>query len=402
MKGIPRVLGLGAGIVVLGAVATVGIAQSSNSTGPFTADIANNLVNKCAGIRNGEMVWINGGTQDQRLLEDLAIEVRKLGAHPVITIGSERLSRNLVTDVPARWDSQEPVFALKMADTVNAFFTIDTGQDPGLFADIPAERLAIRSKAWEPFEKKLLDNGVLQIHLGNGLYPTVATARQFGISERQLESIFWSGVNVDYDRLRTRAERVRTALNSGKEVRITAPNGTDLTFRINGREMFASNGTISAEQRYAGGPECQVWLPAGEVYGTAVPDTANGTFVASNFFYGGQWIEDLELTFKNGTLQDMTAKGDLTRVRETFDAAPKGREIFAGFDIGVNPNVKVPADSRMVTWMASGTVSVGLGGNTWAGGENDVPYGLWAHLTDATFTVDGKKLVDRGNLQPSR
>ena len=37
-----------------------------------------------------------------------------------------------------------------------------------------------------------------------------------------------------------------------------------------------------------------------------------------------------------------------------------------------------------------------------AGGDNDVPYGLWAHLTDATFTVDGRTLVDRGTLRRGR
>ena len=52
----------------------------------------------------------------------------------------------------------------------------------------------------------------------------------------------------------------------------------------------------------------------------------------------------------------------------------------------------------MVTWMAAGTISIGIGNNTWAGGDNDVPFDLFAHLTNGKLTVDRQTLVDRGKL----
>ena len=390
-----QILGLGLGVLVVG-VATGLVAQQPTTTN--TANVADTLVNQCANIRFGESVWINGGTRDQQMLEDIAVEVRKLGAHPLITIGSDRLTRNLFTEVPAKFDTQEPSFALTLAESVVAVISVDFTERLDLLADVPAERLTNQTKTFEPVYEKMRQRGVLQVHLGNGLYPTTARARQFGITQNELSRIFWSGVNTDYDRLQATGARVKNILASGRTVRITAPNGTDLTVDIAQRPVFVSDGVISSDDRYAGGPACQVWLPAGEVYVTPVPKTARGTFVADTFFFEGKRIDGLKLMFREGKLTSMTAQSDITALRERHQAAPEGRDVFAAIDIGINPNVQVPKASRMVTWMAAGTISIGIGNNTWAGGDNDVPFDLFAHLANGKLVVDKQTLVDQGKL----
>ncbi len=390
-----RIVGLGLGILAVG-VASGLVAQQPATTN--TAKVANTLVNQCANIRFGESVWIKGGTRDQQMLEDIAVEVRKMGAHPLITTGSDSLTHRLLTEVPAKFDTQDPSFALKMAETVDAVISVDFTERLDLLADVSAERLTNQTKSFEPVYKKMRQRGVLQVHLGNGLYPTTARAKQFGIQQSELSRIFWSGVNTDYDRLQSTGARVKNILASGRTVRIIAPNGTDLTVEIAQRPVFISDGVISSEDRYAGGPACQVWLPAGEVYVTPVPNTARGTFVADNFFFEGKQIKGLKLMFRDGKLTSMTAKSDITALQERYQAAPEGRDVFAAIDIGINPDVQTPSGSRMVTWMAAGTISIGIGNNTWAGGENDVPFDLFAHLTNGKLTVDRQTLVDRGKL----
>ncbi|MCZ6492491.1 MAG: aminopeptidase, partial [Planctomycetota bacterium] len=254
-----RILGLGLGAVLLGVASGI-TQQESSIASPDTAGIADTLVNKSANIRYGELVLISGGVRDQQLLEDIAIEVRKLGAHPVITISSDRLTRNIFTQVPARFDNQEPTFVLRMAETINAMISVDYRESFGILADVPAERRAAHAKAFEPVHKKMLERSVIHTHLGNGLYPTKALAEQFGITRNELSRIFWRGVNVDYDQLQATGERVKNILAAGREVRITAPNGTDLTVEITRRPIFVSDGVISTDDRYAGGPACQVWL----------------------------------------------------------------------------------------------------------------------------------------------
>ena len=69
-------------------------------------------------------------------------------------------------------------------------------------------------------------------------------------------------------------------------------------------------------------------------------------------------------------------------------------------DIGINPNVRLIPDSRMVAWMPAGMVTVGIGDNTWAGGENNSSFELYNFLANSTLKVDGKVLVKDGVLKP--
>ena len=390
-------LGLGLAVVMVAAASAGGPPQSATAD-VDTTRLADTIVNQSAGIRVGEFVLITGGTRDMRLLEDIAVEVRKLGAHPVITIGSDRLTRKMYEDVDARFDAQQPEFNMRLAEIIDAMITVDYTQRPDLLADVPSERLLAHEKAFKTVYERMLDRNVLHVHLGNGLYPTKALAAQFDVPQEDLSKIFWKGVNTDVDRLQTVGARMRSSLIQGRQVKITASNGTDLSLQIARRKVFVSDGIISSEDRYTGGPACQVWLPAGEVYVTPVPGTAEGMFVAETFFFEGQRIEGLELRFSDGKLTSMKAKGDITALKQRYDAAPAGRELLAFLDIGINPNIQEAAGSHMVTWMGAGTISIGIGGNTWAGGENDVPYGLYAHLVDGTLAIDGKKLVDGGRL----
>lgn len=365
---------------------------------PQPADVAGTLVNQCANIRPNELVLIKGGMRDQQLLEEVAVKVRQLGAHPLITIGSDRLDRRLIVDVPAQFDNQEPAFQMRLAEIADAVISVDFAETPDLLADVDAKRLARIAKASEEVYDRMLERNVLHVHLGNGLYPTAALAKQFDLPVDKLAAIFWSGVNADYRALQATGVKVKRMLTDGRVVHVTAPNGTDLTFEIAKRPVFVSDGVISSDDRYAGGPACQVWLPAGEVYVTPVPRTAEGTFVADDFFFQGRHIEGLKFEFKKGKMTGMTAKGDIKALQEHFEAAPNGRDLMAALDIGINPDIVVPKDSRMVTWMAEGTISVGIGGNTWAGGDNDVPFTLFGHLTSGTLTIDDQPLIERGKL----
>jgi len=44
-------------------------------------------------------------------------------------------------------------------------------------------------------------------------------------------------------------------------------------------------------------------------------------------------------------------------------------------------------------------VTVGIGNNAWAGGENKIAYGLTSYLPGSTVTLDGKTVVEAGALK---
>jgi len=208
----------------------------------------------------------------------------------------------------------------------------------------------------------------------------------------------YGGVDADYQALQSSGQHVRKVLAAGKELRITNPNGTDFRVGISGRPITVNDGIISAEDRKKGGAATSVWLPAGEVYLTPLPGTGDGTVVSDRFFFQGKPIEGLQLVFKAGKLTSMTAKDGLEPLQAAYNAAGPGKDVVGVIDVGINPAIKSPEGSPVHVWGKAGTVSVTVGNNTWAGGDNQVSFGVDAYSSGSTLTIDGKPLVQDGKL----
>lgn len=358
------------------------------------------LMTQVAAVKEGDIVFISGGVRDLELLENLSTEARKLGAHPLLTINSDRMANRYYEKVPEKYDSQSPELDLKLATIATVAINIDANEAEGLLSGVSPARLAATGKAFEPVGALFLKRNVRQVSIGNGLYPTEWRAKRFGMSQELLAKAFWSSVNTDYSALQATGEKVKSALATGKEVHITNPNGTDLKVRIEGRPFFVSDGIISPEDVKKGGPAVSVYLPAGEVYCAPVPGTAAGKVIVSRDFYQGKEITDLTLTFVAGKLTAMTGSGPgFADLKAQYDASGDGKELFAFVDFGINPSFSVPAASKVGNWVQAGMVSVGTGNNTWAGGDNKISYGMTGFLPGSTVTLDGKTIVENGVLK---
>jgi hypothetical protein len=67
-------------------------------------------------------------------------------------------------------------------------------------------------------------------------------------------------------------------------------------------------------------------------------------------------------------------------------------------DIGINSGIKAPEERPLRIWSQAGTVSIVVGNNTWAGGDNQVNFSATGSAPNSTVTVDGKTLVQDGKL----
>ncbi len=363
--------------------------------------LARRLVAQSARIREGDLVFINGGERDLDLLEYITVETRRVGANPILTIGSDRLARMGYDEVPAKYDSKVDEMARRLLGFITVQIFVESSESDTAFKGVPPERIATRIKTFRPLAQLAIKRGIRQLSLGNQLYPTEDRARQFGMSQAQLRDIFWRGVDVDYDQLQATGARVRKQLAAGKEAHLTHPNGTDLRVRIEGRPVFATDGVISAEDEKRGGAAVSEWLPAGEVFVAPVPGTATGVVIADHYNSEGRDIEGLRLEFKAGKLVSMTAKSDLGSLKAFYDAAPAGKEELGVLDVGINPNVVIPEGTTLRAWMPAGMVTVVLGNNTWAGGTNTAVSGVAPFLPGTTLTVDDQVIVKDGKLQGS-
>lgn len=367
---------------------------------PLVRDLARKLVVESAGVKENDLVLITGTFEDRELLEDLAVAVRRAGANPLVLVDSDSMLRRYYSEVDAKYDSQAAAVRARLAEISDVRIRIDRGDAPDTTGEVPASRVATTMESFEKVHAIETRRGIRRVVLGNGMYPTEANARKYGITLEQLTRLFWDGIAVDNKKLAETGESLRSKIAAGKLLEITSTNGTSLKMKIAGRPVLFSDGVISPEEIKKGGANTMVWLPGGEVYFVPVPGTAEGTLVVDRQLWGNTEIKGLTMKFAKGKLTSMTAANNLAGLKAEYAAAPAGKDVFALVDIGLNPNVKIPPESRMVSYLPAGSLMVQIGGNGWAGGENNIFYNLQMFLPDATVKVDGQVLVDAGKLAP--
>ena len=363
--------------------------------------LADRVVTQSAGVKEGEVVVITGQSSDGELMEDLAVGVRKAGGFPIVLYDTDRLDKRMFFDVPPKYDTQTDKASLGLMSMADAVITLGNGTTENLFEGADPARAAARAKAGEAINQAVLKRGVRTIEIGNNLYPTSWRAERYGMSEDDLSKMFWSGVNTDYAQVQTHGDAVKAALAAGGEVHVTNPNGTDLKSNIKGRPVLVSDGILSDAERKAGGMTASVYLPAGEVYTTPVAGSAEGKVVQTHTFFRGKPIDNLTLTVSGGKVTAMTGSGaGWADYKAAYDASTDPRKDAFGFiDLGINPNVKLPANATIGSWVPAGAVTVGAGNNSWAGGDNTVPWSSTLFLPGSTVTLDGKTIVDNGTLK---
>jgi leucyl aminopeptidase (aminopeptidase T) len=384
--------------IAIGAACLLAATQAAaHGGGPGYDALAQRIVRNAA-IAEGEVVLISGQAHDAEFLEDLAVAVRATGAFPLLEQGSDRLSRRLFFDVPAKYDAQRNTLGLKLAEMVDVNIILADSLSEDVMAGADPARVAARGKAGEEVASAFLAKGVRFVEIGNGFYPTPWRARRYGMEEDELAQAFWSSLGAEGSELAARAQALKARLAGGRELHIVDAAGTDLRVRIDGRKLLDSDGVVSKDELAAGGAAANIYLPAGEVYLAPVPGSAEGVVVHARDFFRGRELSNLRLEFRAGRLVSMTGEGPgYAEFRAAYEAVRDARkDEFSFVDFGLNPHLKLPAGSQVGAWVPAGMVSVGMGANTWADGDNSVAYGLTAHLPASTVTLDGKLLVERG------
>ncbi len=142
---------------------------------------------------------------------------------------------------------------------------------------------------------------------------------------------------------------ITQSLDGAKEVLITDENGTHLRLSIDGRKPGLEDGTLRdcrLECR-----ECEVEVPAGEVYIAPIESSASGRLLLPH--------EGLEINFEGGRVVSVRGEkaGELWERIKT-----PGGDVIAEFGIGLNPGVK-PLGLMIFDEKALGTVHVAVGHN---------------------------------------
>jgi len=200
------------------------------------------------------------------------------------------------------------------------------------------------------------------------------------------------GMNADYKKISALTVKLQKILETGKEIRVTAPAGTDITFSIAGRKAYASKGLFHASGESGN-------LPTGEAFLAPVEGSSNGVFVVDGSMAGLGLIKNanIKIEVENGYAAKITGGTLAKKLKVMLDKVGKDARNIAEFGIGTNDSAKLSGvlleDEKVM-----GTIHIALGNNVSMGGSVNVPIHLDGVVKKPTVWMDSKMLMKDGKL----
>lgn len=356
--------------------------------------MAEKIVRLCARVQPGEVVQLGGGVHNFDLLAALAAAVRREGAFPELNVTSDELQWEMMTTVPVEHLRAVPPHRVRWLEDIDVMIVTDALADPTRAAGVPEERRRAAHAAAQVVERRIFERGVRWIYVG---YPTPAATKGLAAPFDQLWDTFWRAVDVDYERLGADAAAAAALLEDAEEVRITTEKGTDVSLRLAGRPVLVDDGIISESDVEHG--DTAVTLPAGEVFVAPLETSANGRLIVDFAFRDDRALYDVELAVSDGRATLVGARQGADDFERVLAHARGNKDRIGELGIGLNPGVDRWTGLAAADEKRRGTVHLSLGDNRLLGGDNAATIRWNLYLEKPTLYVDGRVLVDNGELQ---
>src|SRR5215471_10289972 len=218
-------------------------------------------------------------------------------------------------------------------------------------------------------------------------------------SEDFIDRIYLAALDVSPGDLESRHRRAISLLRSGP-VRVTTPDGTDLSFNIGDRPFCSQIGDASRERMKSARTRIDrdIELPAGVLRVAPIETSANGSIFLPVWRPVLTEGRNLILHVARGHVAIQGVNAD--KIDQELNAAGGDARMFREFALGFNPALKVPAEAPFIGYYGygSGVVRLSLGDNEEMGGANRRGGVYWNFIHNATVTAGNTTLVKDGNL----
>ena len=177
--------------------------------------------------------------------------------------------------------------------------------------------------------------------------------------------MFHTSMTVDWSALATRTASLVATVNKAEWIRVTTPNGTDMTICKQGRHAEGDDGLLTAPGSFGN-------LPAGEAYLAPLEGKSHGVMVI-------EWgptrklDEPLRLIVENGVAVGIEGNDSHRAKLEARFAENANCRNIAELGIGTNDKASRP-DNVLEAEKILGTIHIALGDNTGFGGTVSAPF----------------------------
>jgi leucyl aminopeptidase (aminopeptidase T) len=214
-----------------------------------------------------------------------------------------------------------------------------------------------------------------------------------------VDSLYAAASLVPPAELRAVNERLAVALR-GATVWVTAPNGTNLTFRVPRNAWFHGNDGDASRAKGPAVRDREEELPAGVLRTTGLTE-ADGRLVGHVSFDTRSPV--VAAHFQRGQVSRLESVRGAEPFVSAWDAATGDKRLPAEFVIGTNPALPAVLPSGFMPYYAygAGTVRLAIGDNWESGGPNRAAgaANLLFFIPDATVAANGVTLVRSGRLE---
>ncbi|HLF06814.1 MAG TPA: aminopeptidase [Thermoplasmata archaeon] len=361
-------------------------------------NLARNALKESLHLKKGQNVIVETYPHGLEFATEFIYQARALGARAILIYEDEatlfRTASTLDASKAMKVGSHEWAALAK----TNAYVFFPGPADIGKIREIGVEKWGKVYPDNEEWYKRAKKSGVRGVRILLG-YASKERASSYGLDHEAWQEMLLRAGTVPPKSVRKTAGAVAARLKKGKEVRITAPNGTDLKFRLAGRAPQSDTGSVEPQDlKSKDGESNFTTLPAGQVWVAPDEKSAEGSVVFDRPSpYLGRWVRGIEYEFRGGRLAAHSVGENPELFEKPFEKAKGDKDRLGMLILGVSPEVRT---GFLQDAMSAGAIQLTLGANGNLGGKNKTGFYFGATLTGGTLTVDGKTVIDAGRLSP--
>jgi leucyl aminopeptidase (aminopeptidase T) len=366
---------------------------------PTRRALARNLLRRSLRLKRGENLIIETWSATLPWAQSMVLEARILGARPLLWLEDEPTYWKALKEAPASFLGRVGSHEFAALKEAHAFIFLSGPRLDGARGDPRPLRLERREQAVDHEFFRLIQKYRVRTVRWDLGRTDETRAQRWGVPLDRWRRELIDATSFDPRALLRDGHRVALALQRGREVEITHPNGTHLRLRLAGRKPVVDDGVLDEADVRAG----NVWtvVPSGVTTVTIDETYAEGTFVGNT--PAVMFVQDRETpygpatwTFGEGRLAKYEFNEREEEFLRLFPKLPAGKDRPGILSIGLNPRI---SSIPLLLDQERGMVNLAIGRNSFFGGKTRVPR-FTAHqaVRGATLTVDGRTLVDEGRL----
>lgn len=201
------------------------------------------------------------------------------------------------------------------------------------------------------------------------------------------------GATADYGEIKELSQRLQQILTSGKEARLTTPDGSDLTMSLVDRQAHVLAGSATEPGQFCG-------FPDGETAISPLEGSAKGILV-NPFCLEKEGLgfikEGLSLKVDGGRVVEIKGGFVAKQLLEFLEQTDDSTRNIAELAIGTNPKCRLGVTIRE-TKKSWGTAHIALGDSKSLGGKVESPLHMDMIFREPTLVVDGQTVLKEGQV----